>query len=92
MGILASREWHKQGLCANEASDWWFYDMPTGGNLPPEVRNQIQVAVNICQDCPVKLQCLEQGLEDENLINGSIWGGMLYHQRRGIAKMRKHKR
>lgn len=84
-----SRDWHKDALCANEASDWWFYEMPVGGQLTPDIKNQIKIAVKICGDCPVKSQCLDQGLERENLIIGSIWGGLVYRERQYLAKRRK---
>ena len=84
-----NREWHKDALCANEASDFWFYEMPVGGQLTPDIKNQIKIAVKICGDCPVKSQCLDQGLERENLIIGSIWGGLVFRERQYLAKRRK---
>ena len=84
-----SRDWHSDALCANESSDFWFYEMPVGGQLTPDIKNQIKIAVKICGDCPVKSQCLEQGLERENLIIGSIWGGLVFRERQYLAKRRK---
>lgn len=84
-----SRDWHKDALCANESSDFWFYEMPVGGQLTPDIKNQIKIAVKICGDCPVKSQCLDQGLERENLIIGSIWGGLVFRERQYLVKRRK---
>ncbi len=84
-----NREWHKDALCANEASDFWFYEMPVGGMLPAHIKKEIEIAVKICGDCPVKSQCLEQGLERENLIIGSIWGGLVFRERQYLANRRK---
>ena len=84
-----NREWHKDALCANEASDFWFYEMPVGGQLTPDIKNQIIIAVKLCGVCPVKSQCLDQGLERENLIIGSIWGGLVFRERQYLAKRRK---
>ena len=64
-------------------------DMPVGGQLTPDIKNQIKIAVKICGDCPVKSQCLDQGLERENLIIGSIWGGLVFRERQYLAKRRK---
>lgn len=84
---LIRREWHSQALCANEDSTFWFYENPKGGSLSPEVQKVIKTAKKICSDCPVKVECLAQGIETENLIAGTIWGGLtLWDRQRLIDK------
>lgn len=82
-----ARDWHAEGLCVGHPDpDLWHYDNST---LLDE--KQLQMlrsveAIEICNACPVKQECLKQGLEDENLLwsiggNGSIWGGLLTSER-----------
>jgi hypothetical protein len=88
------RDWHAQGACVGHPDpDLWHY---TNSNYAHE--QQLEVlrsveAIEVCNTCPVKMQCLEQGLEDENILwsiggNGSIWGGLLTSDR---ALMRGYK-
>lgn len=81
------RDWHTEGLCVGHPDpDLWHYDNST---MLDEQKLQMYrsiEAIEICNACPVKQQCLEQGLEDENLLwsiggNGSIWGGLLTSER-----------
>lgn len=43
-------------------------------------------ALTICNECPVSKLCLKQGLEDDNLHTGSIWGGLTSYERRVLTK------
>lgn len=81
-----NRGWHKEGLCSGHPDpDLWHYEntrLPDEQQL--EVLRSVQ-AIELCNDCPVKAQCLAQGMEKENLISiggcGSIWGGFLTSER-----------
>jgi hypothetical protein len=35
---------------------------------------QVNDAVELCNQCPIKVECLALGMQDENISNG-IWGG-----------------
>lgn len=85
------RDWHTEALCSGHPDpDLWHYD-----NSVLQDEQQLQVlrsveAIEICNDCPVKFDCLQQGLEPENLLwsiggNGSIWGGRLTSERALMA-------
>lgn len=82
-----NRDWHKEGLCSGHPDpDLWHYE-----NSVLQDEQQLQVlrsveAIQICNSCPVKYECLQQGLENENISwsiggNGSIWGGKLTSER-----------
>jgi hypothetical protein len=82
-----NKEWQHQGLCVGHPDpDLWHYD-----NSVLQDEQQLQVlrsveAIEICSTCPVKWDCLQQGMEPENLLwsiggNGSIWGGRLTSER-----------
>jgi hypothetical protein len=84
-----STEWHKDALCSGHPDpDLWHYE---NTRLPDEQELQVLrsvEAIEICNNCPVKAQCLEQGLEDENLLFaggcGSIFGGKMMAERYAI--------
>ena len=79
-------DWHDEAACNNHPDpELWFYE---GRHYDDEQKLQayrIIEALDICSECPVSNLCLKQGLEDENLIAGTIWGGMLYSERLVIA-------
>ncbi len=85
--MLKDRSWHERGLCSGHKDpDLWHYDNAVTIGVQDEQVNRSVQAIQICSDCPVKLDCLEQGLEPENLLwsisgHGSIWGGMLTSER-----------
>ena len=89
--MLKDRSWHEQGLCnGHPEPDLWHYDNAVTIVVQDEqVRRSVQ-AIRICDDCPVKWDCLQQGIEPENLLwsidgHGSIWGGRLTSERALIA-------
>jgi hypothetical protein len=88
-----NRTWHAEGLCNGHPDpDLWHYENST---LVDEQRLYVLrsvEAIEICHDCPVKAQCLQQGLEQENIISvggvGSIWGGLLTGERALLAGLK----
>jgi hypothetical protein len=78
-------EWHKEALCAQHPDPelWWYklYKHPDEKQL--QILRMVE-AIQICNECPVRELCLTQGLEDENLHGGSIWGGLMNYERRKI--------
>jgi len=82
---LIHRDWHTQALCAGEDPEFWFYDSTKGRSINLETEKKIKIAKSICSDCPVRLKCLEQGMEEENLIQGTIWGGLTLWDRQRLV-------
>lgn len=76
--ISEGLEWQEQALCAQIDPEMWF---PEDGG-PNGARK-------ICGDCPVKQQCLQHAL-DNNEMHG-IWGGLSYLERRVLSGKRKEK-
>jgi WhiB family redox-sensing transcriptional regulator len=64
--------------CAEVAPDIFF---PEFGN------NHTRQAVKICEECPVRLICLEYALTNEE--SWGIWGGLTPGQRRRLRRARK---
>jgi hypothetical protein len=84
--VLKDRRWHEQGNCNRHPDpDLWHYNNSNDSDVQKlEVLRSVQ-AIELCHICPVRVKCLEQGLERENLEftggHGSIWGGLLTVER-----------
>ena len=72
------------GDCTNHDNpDLWFPESPNGRAsrvTKLNIANEIQTAVGICNSCPSKSECLQEGMKNENIANG-IWGGLLAGER-----------
>ena len=72
------------GNCTNDPNaDYWFPENENG--RPSTARcmrlvGSITYAIEQCNACPVKQQCLKEGMKLENLPHG-IWGGLLAGER-----------
>ncbi len=73
--LLVSR-----GLCAKMDPDLWF---PEFDERTKEYGEQAARAIDICNVCPVRSECLSYGLENEDY---GIWGGTTPSQRREMRK------
>jgi hypothetical protein len=80
-----------QGLCTgHETPDLWFSESvdSDGENSNTNVDSaeykqritNVQTALAICNQCPVKAECFTEGMKRENLDDG-IWGGSLPGER-----------
>ena len=71
------------GNCSKYDPDLWFQEMPVGFASPrkmQELSKTIKMAIDICDTCPIKAQCLEEGMKEENISYG-IWGGLMAGER-----------
>lgn len=73
------------GKCAADTNpDAWFPEPTTTGRPSRKKRLAIALeakrAIDICNTCPVKDECLKLGMDSVNLPYG-IWGGKLPHER-----------
>jgi hypothetical protein len=79
------------GNCHGDANpDAWFPTVPNGGRPSTILRRmvpEIKYALNLCNTCTKKSDCLEEGLKPVNLAYG-IWGGLLAGERIAIADER----
>jgi hypothetical protein len=80
-------DWHSRASCANHPDPelWWYRSHKHPDENELQVLRMIE-ALEICNSCPVRTMCLQQGLEDENLHGGSIWGGLMNYERRMMLK------
>jgi hypothetical protein len=79
--------WHEQASCGNHPDPelWWYNFYKIEDQKKLQVLRMAE-AISICNQCPVRDLCLKQGLEDDNLHLGSIWGGLTAFERRSMAK------
>ena len=88
--MLKDTSWHAEGLCSGHPDpDLWHYSSSKKLDERRLGEYRVAEAIAICNDCPVKDKCLEQGLEPENLIvfhqlEGTIWGGKMLGERLNI--------
>lgn len=68
--------WMAEGNCAAHNPSTFFPSDGVG----------VEVARKICDDCPVKMECLEYALV--NRIDHGVWGGTSERQRRRILRAR----
>lgn len=71
------------GNCTKYDPDLWFQEMPKGHVSQRTMRDlssNIKMAIQICDTCPIKAQCLEEGMKEENIPYG-IWGGLMAGER-----------
>lgn len=80
-------DWHEQGLCAGHPDPelWWYKSSKIREERRLQILRMVE-AVQICNECPVRELCLKQGLEQDNLHGGSIWGGLMNWERRTMLK------
>ena len=83
-----------KGLCSTYIdSDLWFPEEQESRGRPTRAAHQRMVeratlAMAICSTCPVRAECLTEGMKEENLEHG-IWGGMLAGDRIILARSRR---
>jgi hypothetical protein len=72
------------GNCTgSKTPDDWYPEIGPGRiteNRLRAFRSRVAYAVDHCNSCPIKKECLEQGMMRDNLPYG-IWGGKLAGQR-----------
>jgi hypothetical protein len=73
-----------RGNCAGSVyPDAWFPEMRAGTPSKRTVNRlsyTVKYALSKCADCPIKKECLDEGMKPENIAYG-IWGGFLAGER-----------
>ena len=69
--------WAERGLCAQTDPEAFF----------PEKGGSTREAKRVCAGCPVRLQCLEYALGNDERFG--IWGGLSERERRRLRLARR---
>lgn len=89
--LMTVPEWHKEAACSNHPDPelWSYQDYQYKDERQLQVLRSIE-ALEICNECPVRELCLKQGLEEDNMYPGTIWGGLLFSERLRLKPIRDH--
>jgi WhiB family redox-sensing transcriptional regulator len=68
-------EWHNLAACKGETEAFFSYN-----------EERVAHARAICEDCPVRRECLQMALADSNLYG--VWGGTTQAERRRFRRRR----
>ena len=70
-------DWMQEGHCRHYPPAAFFPSDGAG----------VEIARGICEDCPVRHECLEYALAER--VDHGVWGGCSERQRRRILKRRR---
>lgn len=73
----ADESWRLEGLCAETDPEAFF----------PEKGGSTRDAKRVCAGCPVRLECLEYALGNDERFG--IWGGLSERERRRVRLRRR---
>lgn len=77
-----NEDWRKDALCVGKNVHLFYPEVNVKGAI-----KQINAMKAICNMCPVKFECLEFAIENNEEYG--IWGGMLANERKRIRRYRK---
>jgi len=94
---MAIPNYHREALCGKDYDpDLWSYMSSIERDKKRVMVYNIITAKKICNECPVKMECLKEGLQEENLKThqgeGLIWGGMLVSERALVLRISPYSR
>ena len=92
---MAKHNYHSKALCGKDYDpDLWAYMSSLERDKQRSMIYNIITAKKICDVCPVKIECLKEGLQEENLTThqgeGLIWGGLLVSERALMLRLSPH--
>ena len=73
--VIEQLPWASEAKCLNADPDVFF----------PEKGGSTREAKRICGECPVRAECLEYALEEDERFG--IWGGMSERERRKLKRL-----
>jgi WhiB family redox-sensing transcriptional regulator len=73
--VIEQLPWASEAKCLNADPDVFF----------PEKGGSTREAKRICAECPVRVECLEYALEEDERFG--IWGGMSERERRKLKRL-----
>lgn len=77
MKLVADLDWREQGACRG-LDPGVFY---------PDTEEEAEQAKQVCEDCAVRLTCLEHALNHRE--KQGVWGGATERERRRIIRQRR---
>jgi WhiB family redox-sensing transcriptional regulator len=71
--LVSPGPWIEDALCAQVDPDTWY---------PQPNTNEAKVAKKVCMTCPVRQECLQYALDNDEVWG--IWGGTSYRERKRL--------
>ena len=75
--VLRKPKWHEHALCYGVSGDIFFEE---------GVRRLVIEAKTYCNRCPVRIECLEHAIANEEI---GVWGGLTTKERTREARRRR---
>jgi WhiB family redox-sensing transcriptional regulator len=75
-------QWKERGACKGITEDSIFFPESSDS----EWKAKQDKAISICQQCPVRIQCLEYAIQNNE---PGVWGGTSERERRRIKRARR---
>ena len=77
----------KNGACVGHPTEWWFPLLgKAGSGKTVEAKRNKKKAIEICETCEVRNECLDYSLHNEPF---GIWGGKDEYERDVIRRRRR---
>jgi WhiB family redox-sensing transcriptional regulator len=78
---LQARTWTEQALCAKPPYDAWGWVVESGSQ-GLEHPGTVTKMIEVCRECPVRRECLEDALSEDAFTVQGVWGGTTRTERR----------
>lgn len=81
MAYITHQEWAEKAACIGIPTDMFFLELEEGATdeEKADYRDTVKSVKKICAGCPVKAECLDAALENDE--RAGIWGGKTPQQR-----------
>ncbi len=83
MPVRRLDDWQDFAACAGD--DGGFFYPPLHGERKKEKTMRERRAKNLCNHCPVRIECLDHALANDERYG--IWGGLTDAERRGLVTL-----
>jgi len=80
--------WRDEAACLNYEPEWWFAYHTLSQGRGTRHTDESRLAISICEQCPVKEECLAFAMENKQQTINGIWGGTTSGERNTIRKHR----
>lgn len=59
---MKERSWQDRAVCKGADEGWFFNDLEDEDETPKEGPHLLHLGKRLCEGCPVKIQCLDDGM------------------------------
>lgn len=81
---MARETWRENAACIDKPREWW-HPVNLQGEVIRETPKQYRRGKAICDECPVKSECLTYALENPDDCCG-LWGGLMAIERERLRQ------